>query len=408
VVKDPRVNAAAGTLNDDTIDFNSPRISLDNVNSTNVVQEMIGDYIAPKVSLDYPRKAVVIDAIEINANPDKSYGTVLMSYVFGENIKYIAVTAYDDFVDSLIDMPDTSKPEDEMSFYDRSLTLCLKQTSMFYGEIGGGTGPSEMPKKGDIVWIDYDDRANKRGGIYKGIALRTKALPVTPGSNSAKDAHDSATGPIETIASKDSGNIGITPPYASIDDLCKGPTMERGSRYGGGEVETVVIDGAPVAVDVAGFYLEMRNAAQDDGVTLKISSAFRGNKDVDTSECGGRLKKGQQSLWDQNCYDKVTRARKECDPVTARVGRSPHQNGVAFDMALDSINLPRDSPRPDSIHSSYRWLMLHAWKYGFIRNVPSERWHWEYRPGASQFGIVKKDHPTWDNFYLTGEGAATV
>ena len=53
--------------------------------------------------------------------------------------------------------------------------------------------------------------------------------------------------------------------------------------------------------------------------------------------------------------------------------------------------------RPDLLTKQYRWLSLNAWKYGFIRTVRSERWHWEYLPGKGQFSRVPRDNPLWDS-----------
>jgi hypothetical protein len=404
MTKDVRVNAVPGTQNDDTIDFNSFRLSLDNLNSDTVIQTIISEFIAPVVKLFYPRKAEVIEIRELDEEAENFYGTTAVStHLKGENIKYIAVTAYDDFVDSLIGKPNVSVDGtgSDLSFYDRILTLCLKQTSLFYGTLDGAGEASTLPMPGDIVWIDYVDRANKRGGIYKGVAERVSLLPASS-SGSALGSFDSATGAVGNLMGMAPGNDTVTPPYTEIDDLCEGPVMERGSKFGGGTVETAIIDGCPVSKDIAGFYLTMRDAAERDGVTLQIVSAFRGNDDaIIPEECGGGVKSGQQTLWDQNCGSGV------CDPATASVGRSNHQSGIAFDLVT---GMPKSQvSNPGSITATYKWLMLNAHKYGFVRGVSSERWHWEYQAGAgSQFMIVARDHSTWDSFFTTGEGAATV
>jgi hypothetical protein len=30
--------------------------------------------------------------------------------------------------------------------------------------------------------------------------------------------------------------------------------------------------------------------------------------------------------------------------------------------------------------ATYRWMAAHAAEFGFKRTVPSEPWHWEFRP----------------------------
>ena len=45
---------------------------------------------------------------------------------------------------------------------------------------------------------------------------------------------------------------------------------------------------------------------------------------------------------------------------------------------------------------TWRWLVANMHKYGFIRTVAKERWHWEYSPGTGMFSRVPRSHPTWD------------
>ena len=46
---------------------------------------------------------------------------------------------------------------------------------------------------------------------------------------------------------------------------------------------------------------------------------------------------------------------------------------------------------------TWRWMVANMHKYGFIRSVAKERWHWEYAPGKGMFSKVSRDHGTWDN-----------
>jgi hypothetical protein len=46
---------------------------------------------------------------------------------------------------------------------------------------------------------------------------------------------------------------------------------------------------------------------------------------------------------------------------------------------------------------TYRWMVANMHKFGFIRTVSKERWHWEYAPGKGMFSRVPRDHGTWDN-----------
>jgi len=69
-------------------------------------------------------------------------------------------------------------------------------------------------------------------------------------------------------------------------------------------------------------------------------------------------------------------------PRTAMPGWSNHQNGDAYDFNVT----------PDV----YKWMVHNALQYGWIRTVPSERWHWQYLPKMSKFSFVHQDDPTWD------------
>ena len=50
----------------------------------------------------------------------------------------------------------------------------------------------------------------------------------------------------------------------------------------------------------------------------------------------------------------------------------------------------------NKITKTYKWLVANMAKYGMIRTVASERWHWEYHPGAGPFSRIARNHPSWD------------
>jgi len=118
-----------------------------------------------------------------------------------------------------------------------------------------------------------------------------------------------------------------------------------------GEKRCVKIDGSNVVDSTAGVFNSMKNAAAQAGVTLRINSGFRTHAE-------------QQYFY--NCYK-----TKKCNNgnLAAAPGYSNHQNGIALD-----INIPNQN--------TYNWLSRNASRFGFVRTVPSETWHWEYRPGT--------------------------
>ena len=138
-----------------------------------------------------------------------------------------------------------------------------------------------------------------------------------------------------------------TPKAASIP--CTGLGREesfdayrRGSYIG--RIQTVKIQGKWVEKNTACAFLRMEAAY---GSPLQLNSGFRTMSE-------------QTYLW--NCYQ-----TKRCNNgnLAARPGYSNHQNGIALDISS------RD----------YAYLAANAHRFGFIRTVVSERWHWEYRPG---------------------------
>jgi LAS superfamily LD-carboxypeptidase LdcB len=110
-----------------------------------------------------------------------------------------------------------------------------------------------------------------------------------------------------------------------------------------------------IAVPTACAFNKMFVAARTAGVRLTISSAFR------TLE-------RQRYFW--NCYQ-----TKRCNNgnLAARPGSSNHGRGVALDLNASSKS-----------SAQYRWLASNGQRFGFIRTVPTEAWHWEHRPGSAR------------------------
>jgi LAS superfamily LD-carboxypeptidase LdcB len=95
-------------------------------------------------------------------------------------------------------------------------------------------------------------------------------------------------------------------------------------------------------------------AAKKDGENIKLISGFRSYPD-------------QKDLYDDREVRKVR---------TAKPGCSQHQNGIAIDINTRGFTT-----------DLYKWMKTNAPKYGFIRTVTSEDWHWEYKPvEAKKYG----------------------
>lgn len=118
--------------------------------------------------------------------------------------------------------------------------------------------------------------------------------------------------------------------------------------YSAGVARTIcvaTVDGKPVEVHTADAYLRMQSAARAAGVSLRIVSGFR-------------TMAQQQYLYNQYLC---------CGGnLAARPGYSNHQSGLALDLNTSTSGV-------------YGWLAANAGRFGFIRTVPSEDWHWEFR-----------------------------
>lgn len=97
-------------------------------------------------------------------------------------------------------------------------------------------------------------------------------------------------------------------------------------------------------------FQQMDAAALSDGVQLIINSAFR------------------------SMAEQVTLYAKYLAGVgnlAAKPGYSNHQNGIALDL--------------EATPAAFAWLTANASRFGFIRTVKSESWHWEYHPGQQPY-----------------------
>jgi hypothetical protein len=65
----------------------------------------------------------------------------------------------------------------------------------------------------------------------------------------------------------------------------------------------------------------------------------------------------------------------------AKPGTSKHGDGLALDFKIGSRSKPEDPLDT----KTYIWLILNSWKYGFVRNVDDEEWHFAYRRTNKEF-----------------------
>lgn len=113
---------------------------------------------------------------------------------------------------------------------------------------------------------------------------------------------------------------------------------------------SAVPNGKSMRTDAAAAFNRMHAAARQEGIELRVNSAFRTMAE-------------QEALY--AAYLNGT------GNLAARPGYSNHQGGIAADISVGSTS-----------SSTYQWLKRNASRFGFVRTVSSEPWHWEYRPGG--------------------------
>jgi len=103
---------------------------------------------------------------------------------------------------------------------------------------------------------------------------------------------------------------------------------------------------------MVGPYFAMVEAARLAGVPITLRSGFRSFPE-------------QVVLFDLSHHGGAQ---------AATPGTSPHQNGIALDIAEAAAG-------PGN--ATYDWMARNAMDFGFLRTVDGEAWHWELRPAAA-------------------------
>lgn len=209
------------------------------------------------------------------------------------------------------------------------------------------------------------------GELPTSLAGASTPTPANVRGGERPDNHSNKT----PAACGQSTRLGNTNPGTKKKDSKTGEVLEmdeafiRGRSLGKVEIQGVKTKGRkshPFVVEIKDIrpkdlVEQMIAAARQAGIELQINSGFRTNKK-------------QKSL-----YDKFKRTGS---PPTARPGRSNHQSGTAVDFQTGG-----------GTSKAYFWLVRNAIKYGFVRTVKKETWHWVYKPSINDvFKYVPKTH----------------
>tara|TARA_R100001509_G_scaffold156844_1_gene120459 strand:+ start:1754 stop:3067 length:1314 start_codon:yes stop_codon:yes gene_type:complete len=434
---DPRVNPIIGDLNSLRDTTETPQFDQSNVNTMAPVHEAMERALAPNIQLEFPLRAICLYAKKVPLSEEYVGGWNLREFL-GLDPYRVMVYARIPELHASIPFPDVSKITEggNLSSMDPVQKQLMSQHHVFYGnqlndqQKGYMAGSTQIPQVGDTILVDFRDRTNFVDGIFIGIEQAGNGSIQDPNPESVAPFVN-ASGPAIFAGFGDAsapteGGVSVLP--EELEALCPGPLITS-PAFPDNPVESVLIDGVPVAVTdsrgnpIAEYFLAMYNAAKNEGIRMAVTSAFRADANIDTREaaaaCGipgyGGIRSGQYKLWLKNCpisgQDPKNYGRwTECSPGTSRPGSSKggHRSGYAIDLNFTNPGggySGKAAPQPTK---TYKWLMDNAHKYGFIRTVFNERWHWEYHgAGANRFK-VRANHWSWDNYFTSGEGVGTI
>ena len=300
--------------------------------------------------------------------------------------------------------------------------------------------------------LEFVDTGNNPPG------LTTTGTTSGPNPSGGMPAFADLNRPISTVFTEDKGPQ-IRPPTpeqyneakAIVDRMCPGPNTPtpNGLQFSQAgppraTVQTIIwSNGRVLYRDMAPYFVAMVLAAHRDGVNLYLTNSFRMkfenvtgqllqpflfNDAGEPNDCAkwdgsllsdsearflNKVKSGptksfsasQGSLRKANCKPKeqALTTNCTCNPVTGFPSNTSypygHGSGYANDISSGMGNV--GSTAQPNVSPQVRWLSLNAWKFGFVRSVPSERWHWELQLGKStlphMFYRVPRNHGSWDN-----------
>lgn len=154
----------------------------------------------------------------------------------------------------------------------------------------------------------------------------------------------------------------------------------------GSKIQLCQIDGKPVNVTIADAYLNMKEAATKAGISLKVQSGFRSPYDPinATSTAGVKVSASSQ----QQLYQAYLDGKGN---LAAKPGASNHGNGIGLDLSTGSRKAASNGPLNTKV---YDWLIKNSWRYGFVRAVATEEWHFDYLPSIASSGPYAKLNST--------------
>lgn len=161
-----------------------------------------------------------------------------------------------------------------------------------------------------------------------------------------------------------------------------------------GAIELAQVDGYAVEKTVAKAYIALKAAAKKDNVTINLTSGYRPSWE----KLDAKSKKGvtvtatsQVELRNSNLRSQYRGTVDPSDPslpsryfspATAPPGASKHGDGLAIDVNTSSRKFFSRVLKSDV----YKWMVANSYKFGFVRTVSSEEWHYEFQPSLASKG----------------------
>ena len=154
-------------------------------------------------------------------------------------------------------------------------------------------------------------------------------------------------------------------------------TISSRYAYSGNEAPKEILD----------YYIEMFEQAENDGVDLVISSAYRDYEN-------------QKETYE---YYKSINGEEYAKKYASLPGYSEHQTGLAFDILTIGVLTDEFDKTKE-----YEWLINNSYKYGFILRYPKgkenitgydyESWHFRY-VGKETAKQIHDEQITYDEYY---------
>jgi len=173
--------------------------------------------------------------------------------------------------------------------------------------------------------------------------------------------------------------------------------------------------------DAAFAYAAMKAAAANESpkIGLRLTSAYRpplgsytkmvtskGTELSVTTQYSLRVSNLKEGIVDKSDNQYMRGPMENFHPATAPPGSSFHGDGLALD--LNTGGFPELSAKTPFSQGGriMEWLTRNAHRYGFIRSVPSEAWHFEYLPpgkpnkynqssATGPYTIIKSNNSQW-------------